>query len=195
MTYEFDWKKFSKEDFAKFIQAKDLRNYEIVGYVVVKAERYKYLVDLHNHNYPFPKKCLDYTIYETNNRLVHTKWIGGIMDCFTGSDYKEFRSEAERHIKLYLNGIVKPRKEDDEIRPSRIEKTEWKTRLYERCQSLSEYYDNIAPKKKDSLNTLLEKFFYWAEEYNGGYFSEMEDVETDRYSAWLMQEWKKYRGE
>lgn len=81
-----------------------------------------------------------------------------------------------------------------EIVPTKKEKSEWKEYLYYTLCILGEYYDEICPEKRDSLNTLLEKFLYWADEFNDGYFSERDKANTDRYCAWLVQEYDKWYG-
>ena len=74
------------------------------------------------------------------------------------------------------------------IKPTRAEKKEWKEYLYNTLMFLATERPDFRPRKKDSLETMLESFLYWADEYNDGYFNEKEDVDTDRYSAWLVQE-------
>ena len=79
-------------------------------------------------------------------------------------------------------------KEVKEIIPTRKERKEWKENLYNSLCFLALERPDFWPRKRDSLETLLESFFYWADEYNDGYFSESEDAATDRYCAWLVQE-------
>ena len=74
------------------------------------------------------------------------------------------------------------------IQPTKKEYREWKKNLYNTLYMLSEYHSELYPRKRDSLCTLLESFFYWADEYNDGYFREMDDVKIDRYAAWLVEE-------
>lgn len=80
------------------------------------------------------------------------------------------------------------------IEPTRSERKEWKQRLYDTLDTISDYHDELRPRKKDSLETLLEAFFCWAEDYNDGYlgFSE-EEAKDDRFLKWLLQEWKKVK--
>lgn len=78
------------------------------------------------------------------------------------------------------------------IQPTKEEYREWKENLYSTLCFLATERPEFAPRKRDSLSTLLESFFYWANEYNDGYFPEMEDAETDRYSAWLVEEKEYY---
>ena len=82
----------------------------------------------------------------------------------------------------------------DGITPTKKERSEWKEYLYNTLCMLCEYHDEIYPRKRDSLNVLLEKFLYWADEYNEGYFSERDEADTDRYCAWLVQEYDKWYG-
>ena len=75
------------------------------------------------------------------------------------------------------------------IFPTRAEKTQWKKNLYNTCKFLATERPELAPRKKDSLNTLLETFLYWAHEYNDGYFIEREDAPNDRYAQWLVEQY------
>ena len=77
----------------------------------------------------------------------------------------------------------------NEIIPTREEKRIWKEKLRDSLLSLCVYYPDIYPCKRDSFRTLLEKFFYWASEYNDGYFYERRTAKTDRFSAYLVQEY------
>ena len=74
------------------------------------------------------------------------------------------------------------------IQPTKEEYREWKQWLYNTLYMLSEYHSELYPRKRDSLYTLLESFFYWADEYNDGYIREMDDAKIDRYSAWVVEE-------
>ena len=76
------------------------------------------------------------------------------------------------------------------IKPTKEERREWKQCLYNTLCFLATERPEFAPRKRDSLNTLLESFFYWASEYNDGYFSERDKADTDRYCAWLVQEYR-----
>lgn len=75
-----------------------------------------------------------------------------------------------------------------EIVPTAEEKKEWKGYLYNTLWFLAMERPELAPRKKDSLETLKDSFFYWADEYNDGYFSEQDKASTDKYCAWLVQE-------
>ena len=74
------------------------------------------------------------------------------------------------------------------ITPTEAERQEWKEYLYNALMFLASERDELEPNEDDTLEELLESFFYWADEYNDGYFSEQDDAETDRYCAWLVQE-------
>ena len=78
-----------------------------------------------------------------------------------------------------------------EIIPTKEELKEWKDNLYSACMFLAEERHEFMPNEKDSLEDLQESYFYWASECNEGYSSEMDDANTDRYCAWLVQEYKK----
>ena len=87
------------------------------------------------------------------------------------------------------------------IEPTRTEKKEWKEYLYNALMFLATERPEFRPRKRDSLETLLESFFYWADEYNDGYFTERDEADTDRYCAWLVQkhlarsDWKRLKEE
>lgn len=107
--------------------------------------------------------------------------------------YNQIKTEADK----YQNGdVVKYIKElmneVTEIIPTREEKRKWKEYLYNSCWFLATERPQFTPRKRDSLETLKEKFFYWASEYNDGYFSERDEADTDKYCAWLVQEYEKY---
>ena len=80
------------------------------------------------------------------------------------------------------------------IEPTRAEKTEWKQKLYNSLCFLATERGEFMPRKRDSLNTLLDSFLCWADEYNEGYFSERDDADKDRYCAWLVQEYEERYG-
>lgn len=77
----------------------------------------------------------------------------------------------------------------EDIYPTRAERSEWKKNLYDSLCFLATERAEFYPRKRDSLDTLLESFLCWANEYNDGYFSERDDADKDRYSAWLVQEY------
>ena len=81
-----------------------------------------------------------------------------------------------------------------QIKLTKEERAQYKQYLYNDLIILSLERPEFKPKKRDSLNTLLESFFCWADEYNDGYFPEMDDVQTDKYSAWLVQNYKEFCG-
>lgn len=78
-----------------------------------------------------------------------------------------------------------------EITPTREEKRKWKQSLYNSCWLLATERPEFYPRKRDSLRTLLDKFLCWANTFNEGYFTEREERDTDRYCAWLVQEYNK----
>lgn len=107
--------------------------------------------------------------------------------------YKLIEKEAKKftngNIVKYLENLME---EVTEIVPTRDEKKEWKQKLYNALVFLATERPEVYPKKRDSLETLKESFFYWAEMYNDGYFPEMDEVDSDKYCAWLVQEYDKY---
>ena len=81
------------------------------------------------------------------------------------------------------------------IIPTKKEISEFKQNLYNSLKFLSSERYEFYPRKRDSLQTLKDSFFCWADEYNAGYFSEMEEKD-DRYCAWLTQQFRMWkRGE
>lgn len=102
---------------------------------------------------------------------------------------REANEYSNGNIEDYLESLMK---EVTEIIPTKEEKKEWKENLYDTCMLLATERPEFRPRKKDSLENLKESFFYWASEYNDGYFTEMDDADKDRYSAWLVQEYEKY---
>ena len=76
----------------------------------------------------------------------------------------------------------------EEIILTREEKRELKEYLYGSLMTMSEYHEDLRPRKRDSLQRLVETYCYWADEYNDKYMPEME--ETDRLSTYLVQEFK-----
>lgn len=111
----------------------------------------------------------------------------------TDRTYKLLMKEAAKttngDIKLYLEQLMM---DETEIIPTRKEKTEWKTYLYDSLVLLATERPQFMPRKKDNLETLKDAFFTWAADYNDGYFSEQDEADTDRYCAWLTQEYEKY---
>lgn len=41
--------------------------------------------------------------------------------------------------------------------------------LFDILNALSEYHHDVAPLRSDRKDDLLEKYFYWVDEYNDGY--------------------------
>ena len=105
--------------------------------------------------------------------------------------YNLIEKEAQKVNKSIADYVSELMEEVTEIIPTKAEKKEWKNYLYNSLCFLATERPEFQPKKSDSLNTLLESFFYWAKEYNGGYFTERDEADTDRYCAWLVQEYEK----
>ena len=57
--------------------------------------------------------------------------------------------------------------------------------LFELVDGLSEYYDDIVPEDSDTVEDLLEKYFWWVTERNDGYSNELENPEESEFNAWL----------
>lgn len=82
----------------------------------------------------------------------------------------------------------------ENITPSKWECAGWKQRLYDSLMHIATERHEFRPRKADSLSSLMESYFDWAETYNDGYFKEMRDATWSRYCAWLTQEYEKYVG-
>ena len=78
-----------------------------------------------------------------------------------------------------------------EIQLTREEKRELKEWLYDRLSVLCEYHDDLYPKKRDSLHTLMWRYFYWGAEYNNNYIPEKDDHD-EKLSEYLVQEFEKF---
>ena len=78
------------------------------------------------------------------------------------------------------------------IELNREEKRQLKEKLYNSLLFLSTERPDIYPRKRDSLATLIETFFYWASEYNDSYFSEMDDADKNKLCAYLTREFENY---
>ena len=59
---------------------------------------------------------------------------------------------------------------------------------------LSEYHPDIAPSKDDTTEELLEKYFYWVDEYNDGYSNELANPNASRFNKWIASERRNYNG-
>jgi len=111
------------------------------------------------------------------------------------TETEEYDAPAgHRPAKLFRRKSEEPETEQEWIVPTKEERKEWKQNLYDSCMCLSSERPEFRPYKRDSLEALLDSFFTWAEEYNDGYFPEKDDAETDRYCAWLVQEWNERTG-
>lgn len=71
-------------------------------------------------------------------------------------------------------------------------KKTFKKELFGLLDHLSEYHPDIAPKSKDTINDLLEKYFYWVTEYNDGYSNELAEPDLCEFNAWLASEAEHY---
>ena len=80
----------------------------------------------------------------------------------------------------------------NEIKLTREEARKLKNALYWDLRTKAEYHYDLQPSKRASLATLVELYCYWANEYNDGYMSEMD--ESDKVSMYLVQEYKKLFG-
>lgn len=79
-----------------------------------------------------------------------------------------------------------------EIKLTREEKRELKEYLYSVLMDKYEYHYDLYPCKRDGLNSLMSKYFYWGDRYNDGYIPEENCVNDHKSSAYLVQEFKKF---
>ena len=68
----------------------------------------------------------------------------------------------------------------------------FKKQLFRLVDELSEYHADIAPKSRDTIADLLEKYFYWVTEYNDGYSNELAYPNESEFNAWLASKAKNY---
>ena len=64
-----------------------------------------------------------------------------------------------------------------------------KTSLIEVLDKLSEYHPDIAPEDDDKLDALLDKFFYWVEEYNDGDLGQYANPKG-AFGKWLKKQYE-----
>ena len=78
-------------------------------------------------------------------------------------------------------------------------KPKFKEMLYDRLDGLATYHDDIRCKKKDSIQTMLENFFYWVDEYNDGFlgndFNYFHEGGNDDLYYWLVENYYHMNGE
>ena len=103
----------------------------------------------------------------------------------------EEAKNANTTIEQYITDLIR---DDTDIIPTAQEKKEWKECLYNANAFLATERPEFMPRKRDSLDCLLQSFLAWAETYNDGYFTERDDASTDRYCAWLCQEYDREYG-
>ncbi len=77
-----------------------------------------------------------------------------------------------------------------ETRLTKAEKGDLKKYLYEELKFLATERPEFFPKKGDSLDLLMESYFFWAEEYNEGYFPERDDAENNKLFAYLVEQYE-----
>jgi len=77
-----------------------------------------------------------------------------------------------------------------EIKLTREEARELKAYLYSDLMTKCEYHYDIEPYQRDSLSNLVEKYCYWANEYNDGYMWQM-DEKDDRLAEFMVQEYNR----
>ena len=108
------------------------------------------------------------------------------FDTITGYQYS---CKGNVESETILTFFVDP---EASIELSREEKRQLKEKLYNSLLFLSTERPDLYPRKRDSLATLTETFFYWASEYNDGYFSGMDNADEDKLCAYLTREYETY---
>lgn len=83
----------------------------------------------------------------------------------------------------------------EEITLTSAEQKQLKDKLYQIVDAKAEYHEDLIPKKSMGLADLMELYFYWGDEYNDGYLGYDESTCEDKFDKYLLQEFKKYRGE
>ncbi len=102
--------------------------------------------------------------------------------------YIDVKNEEELNEKM--DKVNAEYYEYDETKLNNEENKKLKEKLYETLLIISEYHDDLIPEKKDSIETLITNFFYWADEYNDNYlgFNE-EDDNLDKIDKYLLEEY------
>ena len=78
------------------------------------------------------------------------------------------------------------------IKLTREERIKLKEYLYKDLDMKSEYHADLLPNQRDSLQTLMTKYFNWGDEYNNDYIPEARYVNEDRLCAYLVQEFTEF---
>jgi hypothetical protein len=79
-----------------------------------------------------------------------------------------------------------------EIKLTKEERKTLKEFLYSNLETKSEYHYDLYPSKKDSLATLMQRYFYWGDVYNDDYIPEESYKEPNKTELYLVQEFKKF---
>lgn len=64
-----------------------------------------------------------------------------------------------------------------------------KDELVNVLDKLSVYHNDLAPEDDDTLDDLLDKFFYWVDEYNDGYLGQYDKPEGV-FGKWLKKQYE-----
>ena len=75
----------------------------------------------------------------------------------------------------------------DENEPEEDKK--FRKELVEELRSIAEEHYDLEPQESDSISEMLEKFFFWCDEYNEGYFCCLETPENElsEFERWLVK--------
>lgn len=63
-----------------------------------------------------------------------------------------------------------------------------KQELFRRLDEIATYHPDVRPLKRDTVQDLLEKYFYWVSEYNEGYSNELANPNGSEFNAWIWRE-------
>lgn len=63
--------------------------------------------------------------------------------------------------------------------------------LFNLLDHLSEYHYDLIPQRSNTIDDLLEKYFYWVTEYNDGYSEALMNPRSN-FEKWLCEKSKSY---
>lgn len=77
------------------------------------------------------------------------------------------------------------------------EKKRLEDHLFFKLDTISEYHPRVRPNESDSLSDLMDKYFYWGEEYNDSYIPEenIAVATNSKLAKYLVQGFKEYIGD
>ena len=103
MTIEFDWTEFTEKDLRRINRLKDKPEDDIYGFIIITVDKTDiYIVDVCYYKYDSRDQGFDLELYKSNSDYTHQRWITGIKDIKSATDYNRFCHRAENLIKCYL---------------------------------------------------------------------------------------------